>query len=87
MGAEERAGSPVTTTYRSLRGVFTAGLKGFYNTVEVFNAEAVPPPGECAILCPNHGNSLTDAISVVSQSPRMVRLTAKDNLWKDPIFG
>lgn len=54
---------------------------------QVFNAEAVPPPGECAILCPNHGNSLTDAISVVSQSPRMVRLTAKDNLWKDPIFG
>ncbi|CAN0158695.1 unnamed protein product, partial [Ectocarpus fasciculatus] len=53
----------------------------------VFNAEAVPPPGECTILCPNHGNSLTDAISVVSQCPRMVRLTAKDNLWKDPIFG
>ncbi|CAN0205105.1 unnamed protein product [Pylaiella littoralis] len=83
----ERSSSPVTYTYRALRAVFTAGLKGFYNTVEVYNAEAVPPPGECAILCPNHGNSLTDAISVVSQSPRMVRLTAKDNLWKDPIFG
>lgn len=54
---------------------------------QVYNAEAVPPPGECTVLCPNHGNSLTDAISVVSQSPRMVRLTAKDSLWKDPIFG
>ncbi|CAM9826183.1 unnamed protein product [Ectocarpus sp. 4 AP-2014] len=87
MAAERRRGSPVSYTYRALRGVFTAGLKGFYNTVEVFNAEAVPPQGECTILCPNHGNSLTDAISVVSQCPRMVRLTAKDNLWKDPIFG
>lgn len=35
MGAEETGGSPVTNTYRALRGVFTAGLKGFYNTVEV----------------------------------------------------
>lgn len=25
----------MTLTYRALRGVFTAGLKGFYNTVEV----------------------------------------------------
>eukprot|EP00752_Nemacystus_decipiens_P011720 g10401.t1 len=87
MASERGEGTPVTLTYRALRGIFTAGLKGFYNTVEVYNAEAVPPPGECTLLCPNHGNSLTDAISVVSQSPRMVRLTAKDNLWKDPIFG
>lgn len=31
----ERSSSPVTYTYRALRAVFTAGLKGFYNTVEV----------------------------------------------------
>lgn len=47
MAAERRRGSPVTYTYRGLRGVFTAGLKGFYNTVEVraFRAaESAPPP-------------------------------------------
>lgn len=30
-----RKGSPETRTYRMLHRVFTAGLKGFYNTVEV----------------------------------------------------
>lgn len=41
MAAERRRGSPVTYTYRALRGVFTAGLKGFYNTVEVRALRAV----------------------------------------------
>lgn len=35
MASERGEGTPVTLTYRALRGVFTAGLKGFYNTVEV----------------------------------------------------
>lgn len=35
MAAERGEGAPLTLTYRALRGVFTAGLKGFYNTVEV----------------------------------------------------
>lgn len=30
--------APLTFAYRMLRGVFTAGLKGFYNTVEVINS-------------------------------------------------
>ncbi|CAN0185013.1 unnamed protein product, partial [Discosporangium mesarthrocarpum] len=77
----------LTFTYRAVRGMFTVVLKGFYNTVEVHNASAIPPPGQCTVLCPNHGNSLTDAIAVVSQTSRMARLTAKDTLWKDPIFG
>ncbi|CAM9717686.1 unnamed protein product [Choristocarpus tenellus] len=84
MGADENY---IPLTYRAIQAIFTTGLKGFYNTVEVHNDSLVPPPGECTVLCPNHGNSLTDAIAVVSQSPRMVRLTAKDTLWKDKIFG
>lgn len=42
MAPERGGGTPVTLTYRSLRGVFTAGLKGFYNTVEVRVLNAVP---------------------------------------------
>jgi hypothetical protein len=74
----------VPLPYRVVRALFGISLKAFYNTVECQGT--VPPPGNCVILCPNHGNSLTDAVTVVSQTPRMVRLTAKDSLWKSPFW-
>eukprot|EP01064_Diplonema_japonicum_P002874 TRINITY_DN11864_c0_g1_i1.p1 TRINITY_DN11864_c0_g1~~TRINITY_DN11864_c0_g1_i1.p1 ORF type:complete len:355 (+),score=50.78 TRINITY_DN11864_c0_g1_i1:68-1132(+) len=73
--------------YRVIRWIFHATVDIFYHYTEVAGAENIPPPGNAAILCPNHGNSLTDAVVCVSQTPRMVRLTAKDTLFKVPFFG
>ncbi|KAJ9457114.1 Glycerol-3-phosphate O-acyltransferase 2 [Diplonema papillatum] len=73
--------------YRLIRAIFSIVVDVFYHYTEVTGAENLPPPGNAAILCPNHGNSLTDAVVCVSQAPRMVRLTAKDTLFRLPFFG
>eukprot|EP01062_Namystynia_karyoxenos_P065903 TRINITY_DN59957_c0_g1_i1.p1 TRINITY_DN59957_c0_g1~~TRINITY_DN59957_c0_g1_i1.p1 ORF type:complete len:625 (+),score=243.93 TRINITY_DN59957_c0_g1_i1:103-1875(+) len=75
------------TLYRIIRGMFSLSVDVFYHFTEVIGQEFVPPSGNATIMCPNHGNSLTDAVVCVSQSPRMVRLTAKDTLFKVPFFG
>eukprot|EP01059_Diplonema_ambulator_P020496 TRINITY_DN3430_c0_g2_i4.p1 TRINITY_DN3430_c0_g2~~TRINITY_DN3430_c0_g2_i4.p1 ORF type:complete len:567 (+),score=208.05 TRINITY_DN3430_c0_g2_i4:115-1815(+) len=77
----------IPTGYRIIRLLFHACVDVFYHYTEVVGAENIPPTGNAAILCPNHGNSLTDAVVCVSQTPRMVRLTAKDTLFKVPLFG
>ena len=73
--------------YRLIKALFHATVDIFYHYTEVVGQENIPPPGNGAILCPNHGNSLTDAVVCVSQTPRMVRLTAKDTLFNIPFFG
>eukprot|EP00756_Hemistasia_phaeocysticola_P011632 Hpha_TRINITY_DN15135_c3_g4::TRINITY_DN15135_c3_g4_i1::g.128237::m.128237/K13507/GAT; glycerol-3-phosphate O-acyltransferase / dihydroxyacetone phosphate acyltransferase len=73
--------------YRVIRSMFAISVDVFYHHTEVSGQEYVPPPGNATILCPNHGNSLTDAVVCVSQTPRAVRLTAKDTLFKVPFFG
>ncbi|CAM9682232.1 unnamed protein product, partial [Phaeothamnion confervicola] len=70
-----------------MRTLFWWGSKLFYHSIEVNAPENCPPPGRCTILCPSHGNSLTDAIVVTATCPRMVRLTAKDSLWQHPFFS
>eukprot|EP01063_Lacrimia_lanifica_P009649 TRINITY_DN16583_c0_g1_i1.p1 TRINITY_DN16583_c0_g1~~TRINITY_DN16583_c0_g1_i1.p1 ORF type:complete len:597 (+),score=247.03 TRINITY_DN16583_c0_g1_i1:163-1791(+) len=73
--------------YRIIRAMFQGSVGIFYPHCEVVGADNLPPPGNAAILCPNHGNSLTDAVVCVSQTPRFVRLTAKDTLFNIPGFG
>lgn len=73
--------------YGFFHALFDLCLHIFYAAVEVQGAENVPPDGEPTILIANHSNSLTDAITIVSQTPRScVRLTAKDTLWRHPFF-
>ncbi|CAM9213409.1 unnamed protein product, partial [Chrysoparadoxa australica] len=77
----------VPLMFSAVKAMFYVALKAFYNTVEVSGRDKLPKPGQCSIICPNHGNSLCDAIVVVSQTPRMVQLTAKDSLWSHPFFS
>ena len=83
---QKREESP-TGLYRAIRAIFSAQVEIFYHYTELVGVENLPPEGNAAILCPNHGNSLTDAVVCVSQTPRLVRLTAKDTLFKLPFFG
>lgn len=48
--------------YRLVRWIFYLSAKVFYNTIEVQGKENIPKSTECTILCPNHGNSLVDAV-------------------------
>ena len=80
-------GEKLTMSYIFIRWLMNCAVDIFYHYTEVVGVDNLPPPGNAAILCPNHGNSLTDAVVCVSQTPRMVRLTAKDTLFKVPFFG
>ncbi|RKP14774.1 hypothetical protein BJ684DRAFT_18856 [Piptocephalis cylindrospora] len=76
--------------YRLLRLLFRLSLHAFYNTIVVRHQENLPPDGVPSILCPNHSNSLTDGVLMVTSAPRqraMVRMTAKDTLWDHWVFG
>ncbi|CAG8497415.1 2074_t:CDS:2 [Funneliformis mosseae] len=70
--------------YRIVRFLFQISSNAFY-AVEVGGLENIPPDGCPTILCPNHSNSLTDSILLLSSVPPekrdMIRMTAKDTFW------
>ncbi|PKK80812.1 hypothetical protein RhiirC2_723478 [Rhizophagus irregularis] len=71
--------------YRFVRLLFKVSINAFY-AIEVDGLENIPPDGCPTILCPNHSNSLTDPILLLSVVPPekrdMIRMTAKDTFWK-----
>ena len=54
--------------YHLVRLLFKASINAFY-AIEVDGLENIPPDGCPTILCPNHSNSLTDAILLLSSVP------------------
>ncbi|CAI2170478.1 2713_t:CDS:2 [Funneliformis geosporum] len=54
--------------YRIVRFLFQISSNAFY-AVEVDGIENIPPDGCPTILCPNHSNSLTDSILLLSSVP------------------
>ena len=75
-----------TTLYQLIRIVFRFCGGIFYSTTEVHGLENVPPAGEPAIVCFNHGNGLADPLVLIRKTPRMVRFCAKDSLWRTPVM-
>lgn len=73
--------------FQAVRTLFSVGLNMFYNHVEVAGSHYVPSKNQPTILFANHSNSLTDAITLLSCTPRIVRFTAKDTLWRSPWFS
>ncbi|CAG8436162.1 9489_t:CDS:2 [Diversispora eburnea] len=71
--------------YRLVRLLFKLSANAFY-AIEVEGLENIPPDGCPTILCPNHSNSLTDPVCLLSSIPSkkrdLVRMTAKDTFWR-----
>ncbi|CAG8464260.1 8824_t:CDS:2 [Acaulospora morrowiae] len=71
--------------YRFVRLLFRVSANAFYE-IEVDGLENIPPDGYPTIICPNHSNSLTDPICLLSAIPKkkrdMVRMTAKETFWQ-----
>ncbi|KAF8650387.1 hypothetical protein AX16_005195 [Volvariella volvacea WC 439] len=87
---QERQGTRATWSYVLIRLLFKFVLKIFYGTIVVENANLIPENGHPCIICPNHSNSLTDALMLVTSVPskkrHMLRLTAKSTLFGKPTF-
>lgn len=57
----------------------------YYSDLEIVGRENIPVDGPLLIAV-NHANSVSDA-AVLLQLPCFPRLTMKDTLLKDPVFG
>ncbi|TFK68675.1 hypothetical protein BDN72DRAFT_870881 [Pluteus cervinus] len=83
--ATSRGPTPTPWSYFFIRLLFKFVLKIFYGTIVIENAELIPKNGRPCIVCPNHSNSLTDALmlvtSVSSSKRNLLRLTAKSTLF------
>ncbi|KAF7782351.1 hypothetical protein Agabi119p4_1727 [Agaricus bisporus var. burnettii] len=83
-------GSKTPWSFVIIRFLFRCALKIFYGSIVVENAHLIPKTGRPCVVCPNHGNSLTDALilttSIPSQRRNMLRLTAKATQFGHPTF-
>ena len=71
--------------YCVIRHIFRAVSSVFYATTECHGVENVPADGDPTILCFNHGNGLADPLVLISKTPRVLRMCAKDSLWSVPV--
>ncbi|CAG8579214.1 16675_t:CDS:2 [Acaulospora colombiana] len=58
--------------YRLVRLLFKISANAFYE-IEVDGTENIPPDGCPTLICPNHSNSLTDPICLLSSIPKKKR--------------
>ena len=70
--------------YRVLRALGRLALRWFYRDIEVVGMKRLPVEGP-VLLASNHPNALIDALVVGCMLPRLVVLTAKATLLKNPI--
>mmetsp|Transcript_12986 Transcript_12986/g.25197 ORF Transcript_12986/g.25197 Transcript_12986/m.25197 type:complete len:532 (-) Transcript_12986:899-2494(-) len=73
--------------YHLIRVFFKICSLSFYSSFDVRGVSNMPPEGEPTLLCFNHGNSLTDSVVLISQTPRVIRFCAKDTLWSLPVVS
>ncbi|GBG31449.1 Glycerol-3-phosphate O-acyltransferase 1 [Hondaea fermentalgiana] len=73
--------------YHCIRRFFQVCAISFYSSFDVRGLENLPAEGEPTLLCFNHGNSLTDSVVLISQTPRVIRFCAKNTLWDMPVVG
>jgi 1-acyl-sn-glycerol-3-phosphate acyltransferase len=71
--------------YRLVRGLFRAGLFGYFRRIDVEGLDRVPAEGP-VLLVANHVNAFVDALLVVTRLRRPVTLTAKATLRADPLL-
>ncbi|KAF9514457.1 hypothetical protein BS47DRAFT_1372291 [Hydnum rufescens UP504] len=78
-------------TYMLIRMLFKFVLKVFYSSIVIENENFIPGNGRPTIICANHGNSLTDALmlitSVSSKKRNYLRMTAKATLFGKRTFS
>jgi 1-acyl-sn-glycerol-3-phosphate acyltransferase len=60
-------------------------LRWFYRSIEIVDAQRLPRDG-AVLLASNHPNAMVDAMVIAATSPRVVRLTAKATLLRNPLM-
>lgn len=63
-----------------------AGVRLFFDHVEIDGAERIPPDGPLLVVS-NHTNGLADGLMLLNILPRRASLTAKSTLAKNPLLA
>ncbi|KAF8334240.1 uncharacterized protein EI90DRAFT_3051548 [Cantharellus anzutake] len=91
MAPESLKSKKTPWAYVLIRLLFKFVLKVFYASIVIENEDFIPGNGCPTIICANHGNSLTDAImiitSVSSKKRNFLRMTAKSTLFGKRTFS
>ena len=72
--------------YRIMRALWRAALFGFFRRIEVQGRANVPARGPVLIVA-NHTNAFVDPLLVLTRLRRIVTLTAKSTLRKNPMLA